>query len=69
MSPSITAVIIDRDAASRKNVEALLKSVDQVVVAGTAEDYTAGYDMVVRKRPVIVILDLDPDTEAAYALI
>jgi len=66
MSSSVSVVIIDSDAGSAGKMEDFLKGVDQVDVAGVAPDLASGYDLVMRTRPMLVILDLDMDPEGAF---
>jgi len=65
MAPGIPVIIIDSDPVSRKNIEGFLKSVSEIVVTGTAGDYATGHDLVVKSRPMVVIIELDTDPAKA----
>jgi len=66
MSSNLSIVLIDSEQASRKNIERFLKTVDQVVLAGVSTDLPSGFDMVVRTKPVIVIMELDSNPGQAF---
>jgi len=66
MAPSASIVIIDQDTASRKSIEGFLKAIDHVTVAGSADTLDAGYDLVVRTKPMIVIMELNSDKERTF---
>ena len=67
MQQDISAVIIDTDSNSRKNIEGFLKGLDKLAVSGTADDYSSGYDMVARARPSVVIMEIDSDRKNAFS--
>lgn len=66
---SIQVIVIDRDKGSRDDIEKFLKEMDHVILAGTAGDLASGYELVVRTKPMVVIMDIDSDTEQAFGLI
>jgi pilus assembly protein CpaE len=66
---SISVVVIDPEQGSRKEIEKLLKDIDHVTLAGVAEDMASGYEMVVRSKPMVVIMEIDTDPEQAFDLI
>src|SRR3990172_4189941 len=67
MQQDISAVIIDTDSNSRKNIEGFLKGLEKLAVSGTADDYSSGYDMVARARPSVVIMEIDSDRKNAFS--
>ncbi len=66
MPPSLSIALIDSDQESRKNLEKFLKTVDQVSIVGTAADLSSGYEIVVRTKPMLVIMDLDSKPDQAF---
>ncbi len=58
----ITAVIIDSSIDSIKGVERILEWHSKYVrVAGTAASFEKGYELIVEKRPALVIMEVDQD--------
>ncbi|HEY3348097.1 MAG TPA: response regulator [Nitrospirota bacterium] len=64
----ITAVIIDRDKPARDSLVEFIKRMD-VVVLGAVADYTAGFELVERTRPDILIVDLHPANEHGFEFV
>jgi pilus assembly protein CpaE len=62
-------VIMDTDAASRRNLENIIKGMDNAYMAGVAVDLTTGYEMALRVLPNMVIIGLDSDPELSYETI
>lgn len=62
-------VIMDTDAASRRNLENMIKGMDNAYLAGVAADLATGYETALRVLPNMVIIGLDSDPELSYETI
>jgi pilus assembly protein CpaE len=67
MPASIPVVIIDSDADSAKAIQKHLKNLGNgnVSVEGVATNFESGYEMIHRKRPVAVIMELQDDLKTS----
>lgn len=66
---SIPVIVIDPDKSSRDDIEKYLKDMEHVSVSGTAGDLASGYEMVIRSKPMVVIMEIDSDQKQAFDLI
>ncbi len=64
-----SVVIIDTDAASRRNLENMIKGLDNAYLSGAAPDLNTGYEMALRISPNMVIIGLDSNQEQALGTI
>ena len=66
MAQNITVVIIDSDIDSINNMTNYIKKLDsKVVIEGTATTFERGYELVHRKRPMVVIIEINKDVDVA----
>ena len=66
MPQNISVVIIDTDFDSIKNLVKYIENIgDTVVVEGTASTFEKGYEIVHKKRPMVVIMEVGDDINLA----
>jgi pilus assembly protein CpaE len=66
MPQNISVVIIDTDFDSMKNMVKFIENIgDTVVVEGTASTFEKGYELVHKKRPMVVIMEVGDDVNLA----
>jgi pilus assembly protein CpaE len=66
MAQSISVVIIDSNADSINNMVKYIKNLgDNVAVEGTATTFEKGYELVHKKRPMVVIMEVGDDINLA----
>ena len=66
MAQNISVVIIDTDFDSMKNLVKFIENIgDTVVVEGTASTFETGYEIVHKKRPMVVIMEVGEDINLA----
>jgi len=66
MAQNISVVIIDTDFDSIKNMVKFIENIgDTVVVEGTASTFEKGYELVHKKRPMVVIMEVGEDINLA----
>ena len=59
MPPAITVVIIDKDTESVNNMVRYIKNLgDHASVEGVASTFELGYELIHKKRPMVVIMDV-----------
>jgi len=70
MAQSIPVIIIDPDKGSAQKIEKHLRDMDRhISYAGYAGNMDDGYSLIVKTRPMIVILEIDSNPESAYTLV
>lgn len=69
MDQSLSIIIIDSDADSRKATEEVIKQISNVRIGGTPSDLQAGFRLIQSTKPHLVILSLDSDLEGALGLV
>lgn len=63
-SQNMSIVIIDSDTSSIKKMVNFVKNLgDHAVVDGVATNFESGYEMIRKKKPMIVILEIDNKTD------
>jgi pilus assembly protein CpaE len=66
MPPSISVVIIDSDNDSTNNIVKFINNMaGKVTVEGTATTFELGYELIHKKRPMVVIMEVDKDIDAS----
>jgi len=66
MAQNITVVIIDSDIDSINSMTSYIKKLDsKVVVEGTATTFERGFELIHRKRPMVVIIEVEKDIESS----
>jgi len=66
MAQNITVVIIDSDIDSINSMTNYIKKLDsKVVVEGTATTFERGFELIHKKRPMVVIIEIDKDLDVA----
>ncbi len=66
MPQNITVVIIDSDLTSLNNITRFIESLgDSVSIEGTAPTFEKGYELVHKKRPMVVIMEIGSDVNLA----
>jgi pilus assembly protein CpaE len=66
MPKNISVVIIDSDITSLNNITKFLETLgDNVSVEGTAGTFAKGYELVHKKRPMVVIMEIGDDVNLA----
>ena len=64
MAQNITVVIIDSDLDSINSITNYIKKLDsKVVIEGTATTFERGYELVHKKRPMVVIIEVGKDVD------
>lgn len=64
MPPSISIVIIDSDPDSLKSIVKCIESLgNHATIEGTAATFERGYELIHKKRPMVVIMDIQQDTD------
>jgi len=58
----ISVVVVDDHPKTRKNIKALLKTADDIVIVGEAENGAQAIDLALSHRPDVMLLDIElPD--------
>jgi pilus assembly protein CpaE len=66
MAQNITVVIIDTDITSLNNIVKFIENLgDNVSLEGTATNYEKGFELVHKKRPMVVIMEVGEDINLA----
>ena len=66
MPQNITVVIIDSDVESLGKMTNYLKNLaGNVSVEGAAASFESGYELIHKKKPAVVIIEVGPDVELA----
>lgn len=66
MPQNITVVIIDSDIDSINSMTNYIKKLDsKVIVEGTATTFERGFELIHRKRPMVVIIEVDENIESS----
>jgi pilus assembly protein CpaE len=66
MAQNITVVIIDTDITSLNNIVKYIENLgDNVSLEGTATNYEKGFELVHKKRPMVVIMEVGEDINLA----
>lgn len=65
----LSVVVIDSDGDARHKTENALGNLANVSVTGSAGEFQGGYRLIQQLKPQLVILSLDPDLDAAIAVI
>jgi pilus assembly protein CpaE len=64
MAQNITVVIIDSDIDSIKSLTNYIKKLDsKVFVEGTATTFERGYELIHKRRPMVVIIEVEKDVD------
>src|SRR3990172_8271257 len=59
MPPSISVVVIDSDVDSLGNIVKYIKALGhQVSLEGTAANFESGFELIHKKRPMVVIMEI-----------
>ncbi len=66
MAELATAFIIDGDQDSRSATTEILSQFAGMTVAGTAKNFSSGYESVLKLKPTLVLIDLDVDLQQAF---
>lgn len=62
MPPAISIVIIDTDPDSISNIQQYLKNMgNHVSIEGVSQSFEKGYEIIHKKRPMVVIMDVSAD--------
>lgn len=70
MSNSMNIVIIDPDAGAMASLAKHIKAFDRsLVLSGSARSLDEGYQLIVKTRPTLVILDIDTSPDAAFEMV
>ena len=66
MAQNITVVIIDSDIDSINSMTNYIKKLDsKVVLEGTATTFERGYELIHKRRPMVVIIEVEKDVDAS----
>lgn len=69
MSEKLTAVVIDNEPETLEEIRAELEELDFVEILAETDNISVGFDVVIRNKPTIIIIDISENVEWSLGLI